>query len=95
MLPEYDQFGMLVHASLDQEDPWKTRVAQAEALRNMAHLWGPAEVVTLFEMLIDGGALGDRVEAVRTRMLEVIGRSSHRLKSRFLIHIILGGHPRN
>lgn len=70
-LPEYDRFGMLVEASLYQADPWQHRVAIAEALQHMAASLGSSEILNLFKLLIDGKALGDRSEAVQSKMLDV------------------------
>lgn len=70
-MPEYDQFGMLVEASLHQQDPWQERVAIAETFGHMASLLGPSEVTAFFRLLIDEQGLGDRSEAVRSKMLDV------------------------
>lgn len=70
LVPEYDRFGMLIEESLSREDPWKARKALATALRLMAASFSAAEVKTFFDMLIDGKALGDRSQAVRSELLE-------------------------
>jgi hypothetical protein len=62
---------MLVEASLDQTDPWQHRVAIAEALQHMAASLGSVEIASLFQLLIAGKALGDRSEAVQSKMLDV------------------------
>ena len=74
-LPEYDRFGMLVEASLHQQDPWQHRLAIAEALQHMAKLFGSKEVSALFSLLIQEQALGDRSETVQSGMLQVSGIS--------------------
>lgn len=71
LLPEYDRFGMLVEASLNAQDPWRTRVAQAQALRLMASAFTSAHVFKCFELFIQQEALGDRSEEVRSAMIEV------------------------
>lgn len=75
-LPEYDRFGMLVQASLDLQDPWQARVAQAEALKQLAQNFGSFEVQALFHLLINDHALGDRSEPVRSQMLDVRAEKS-------------------
>lgn len=70
LVPEYDRFGMLVEESLSREDPWKARRALATALRLMSPSFSAAEVKTFFDLLIDGKALGDRSQSVRSELLE-------------------------
>lgn len=70
LVPEYDRFGMLIEESLSREDPWKPRKALASTLRLMAGSYSAAEVKTFFELLIEGKALGDRSQAVRSELLE-------------------------
>lgn len=70
LVPEYDRFGMLVEESLSREDPWKARKALATALRLMSPSFSAAEVKTFFDLLIDGKALGDRSQSVRSELLE-------------------------
>lgn len=70
-MPVYDQFGMLIEESLHQQDPWQERVAIAETFGHLAALLHASEVVSFFHLLIDEQALGDRSEAVRSKMLEV------------------------
>jgi hypothetical protein len=74
-LPEYDRFGMLIEASLHQEDPWQARSAHAEALQHLAPFYESEQVEQLFQLLVADQALGDRSEQVRSKMLDV--RSSH------------------
>ncbi|BGP36319.1 translational activator of GCN4 [Rhodotorula kratochvilovae] len=70
LLPEYDRFGMLVEESLSREDPWKARKAIATAFRLLAEQFSPVDVKAFFDLLIEGKALGDRSQAVRSEMLE-------------------------
>jgi hypothetical protein len=70
LVPEYDEFGMLIEASLHQEDPWRERVAIAEAFSHLAPLLESGEVMSFFRLLIDQQALGDKSEVVRLKMLE-------------------------
>lgn len=68
---QFDRFGLLMHASSDQEDPWYARVAQADALTCLAPHWRDEDVERLFDLLINKKALGDKSESVRAKMLEV------------------------
>lgn len=70
-LPQHDEFGMLIEASLHQEDPWAERAAIAQALQHLAPHLAAEDVQNVFQLLIRDQALGDRSEAVRTEMLEV------------------------
>jgi len=70
LLPEYDRFGMLIEESLSREDPWKARKAIATTLRLLGALFSPVDVKTFFDLLIEGKALGDRSQSVRSEMLE-------------------------
>lgn len=73
--PAYDQFGMVIESSLSVEDPWRTRVALGTTLKLISDHFSPADVEAFFGLLIQGEALGDRSQAVRSEMLDV-GRSS-------------------
>ncbi|KAM0793613.1 hypothetical protein ACM66B_001046 [Microbotryomycetes sp. NB124-2] len=70
LLPQYDQYGMLIEESLTAEDPWRTRKALATTLRLIAEQFKKEDVKTFFGLLIEGEALGDRSQAVRSEMLE-------------------------
>lgn len=85
LLPQYDRFGMLIEESLDAEDPWKARKALATTLRLMSPIFSPVDVKTFFDLLINGEALGDRSQSVRSEMLEVctIPSSTSRPLERF------------
>lgn len=62
---------MVIEESLNVEDPWRTRVAIALTLKLVSVHFSSSEVDALFYLLIYGGALGDRSQAVRSEMLEV------------------------
>ncbi|MBW0479310.1 hypothetical protein O181_019025 [Austropuccinia psidii MF-1] len=68
LVPQYDAFGMIIPESLDQEDPWQYRAAQANTLYYLALTWENTDILPLFDFLVQR-ALGDRNELVRTRML--------------------------
>ncbi|CAH7688084.1 armadillo-type protein, partial [Phakopsora pachyrhizi] len=68
LLPEYDRFGMIIPESIEREDPWKHRVALANALYQLAPHWSEAEILPLFSFLVEQ-SLRDRHEEVRTSML--------------------------
>ncbi|GAA5922766.1 Gcn1p [Sporobolomyces koalae] len=70
LLPQYDRFGMLIEESLDAEDPWRSRKALATTLRLLSPIFSPVDVKTFFDLLINGEALGDRSQSVRSEMLE-------------------------
>lgn len=74
MLPTYDQYGMVIEESLTAEDPWKTRLAVATTLRLISVHFAQPDVEAFFELLIQGQALGDRSQAVRSGMLDVSSR---------------------
>jgi hypothetical protein len=71
LLPQYDNYGMLIEESLNAEDPWKSRKALASTLRLMSPIFSPVDVKTFFDLLINGEGLGDRSQSVRSEMLEV------------------------
>ncbi|KAK4055085.1 translational activator of GCN4 [Microbotryomycetes sp. JL201] len=70
LVPQYDQYGMVIEESLMAEDPWRTRKALATTLRLVAEQFRAQDVKTFFGLLIEGEALGDRSQAVRSEMLE-------------------------
>ncbi|KAA1088540.1 translational activator of GCN4 [Puccinia graminis f. sp. tritici] len=69
LVPEYDKFGMIIPESLDRNDPWQHRLAQAQAFCLLAPSWENDDILPLFDFLVAQKALGDRNEEVRTRML--------------------------
>ncbi|KAI5477515.1 translational activator [Pseudohyphozyma bogoriensis] len=70
LVPQYDQYGMVIEESLTAEDPWRNRVAIALTLKLISEHFTPANVETFFGLLIEGFALGDRSQSVRSEMLE-------------------------
>ena len=62
---------MVREESLNREDPWRTRVAIAEALRFLAPLYQTDDVRLVVDLLVAGEALGDRSAEVRFAMLEL------------------------
>lgn len=69
--PQYDEFGMVIDATLNREDPWWTRVAVADALRRLAPLLGADDLEALLAFFLgDGAALADRDENVRHEMVD-------------------------
>ncbi|KAK0553938.1 translational activator of GCN4 [Tilletia horrida] len=69
--PEYDQFGMVIDGTANQQDPWRARVAIALTIKHLApHLNPLTDVPTVFDFLIAGRAVGDRSDRVRQRMLD-------------------------
>ncbi|KAJ3137204.1 translational activator of GCN4 [Physocladia obscura] len=70
-VPEYDDFGIVIPASLHKKDEWPSRSGIALALQACAPvLKSEALLNLLFEFLIKKEALGDREESVRLQMLE-------------------------
>ncbi|RUS19023.1 armadillo-type protein [Endogone sp. FLAS-F59071] len=70
LLPEYDEFGMVISSSLNRKDPWESRVGLALALKELAPYIRPSELPRFIEFLIKDEALGDRNEDVRHKMLD-------------------------
>lgn len=71
LVPEYDRFGMVIQESLDREDPWRSRVALADALRHLTPYFTESDMSPLFDLMIEKQSLGDRSEDVRSNMLRV------------------------
>ncbi|KAI8841708.1 armadillo-type protein [Chytridium lagenaria] len=69
--PEYDEYGMVVAASLEKEDDWRSRSGIALALKACAPVIdSKATIESLFRFLMDEEALGDRSERVRSQLLD-------------------------
>lgn len=62
---------MVIEETLNREDPWRSRVAIAKSFKSVAECLGSQDVLTAFDLLLSGGALGDRSGAVRSEMLSV------------------------
>ncbi|KAF7356649.1 TOG domain-containing protein [Mycena venus] len=69
LAPEFDEYGMVIAASLDRSDPWQARVAASHAFELLAPLLPEDEVEPFFTFLIQDEALGDRTAEVRRGML--------------------------
>ncbi|KAF8216432.1 ARM repeat-containing protein [Mycena galopus ATCC 62051] len=69
LAPEFDQYGMVIAASLDRSDPWQARVAASHTFELLAPLLPEDEVESFFAFLIQDEALGDRTAEVRRGML--------------------------
>ncbi|ODO11508.1 hypothetical protein I350_00288 [Cryptococcus amylolentus CBS 6273] len=69
LVPEYDQFGMIIPETVNRPDPWEARVAIALALEKTAPLLSTSLIAPIFDFLIKQETLGDRSEAVRSAML--------------------------
>ncbi|CAD6979741.1 unnamed protein product, partial [Tilletia controversa] len=69
--PEYDQFGMVIDGTANQQDPWRARVGIALTIRHLAPYLNPlTDVPAVFDFLVSGQAVGDRSDRVRQRMLD-------------------------
>ncbi|KAJ7672704.1 armadillo-type protein [Mycena rosella] len=69
LAPEFDQYGMVIAASLDRSDPWQARVAASHTFELLSPLLPEEEVQSFFTFLIQDEALGDRTPEVRRGML--------------------------
>ncbi|EIN06629.1 ARM repeat-containing protein [Punctularia strigosozonata HHB-11173 SS5] len=69
LAPEFDEYGMIIEASVGRVDPWPTRAAISRALELLAPLIPSESVLPLFKFFIKDEALGDRHEVVRKGML--------------------------
>ncbi|KAH8827750.1 armadillo-type protein [Flagelloscypha sp. PMI_526] len=69
LAPEFDEFGMVIQATLDRADPFPTRIAVGNAFFNLAPSFPDGHIEPFFTFLISSGALGDRNEEVRRSML--------------------------
>ncbi|KAJ7449659.1 armadillo-type protein [Mycena latifolia] len=69
LAPEFDQYGMVIAASLDRSDPWQARVAASYTFELLSPLLPEDEVQPFFTFLIQDEALGDRTAEVRRGML--------------------------
>ncbi|KAJ7623265.1 armadillo-type protein [Roridomyces roridus] len=69
LAPEFDQYGMVIAASLERSDPWQARVAASLAFELLAPLLPEEEIEPFFTFLIQDEALGDRTAEVRRGML--------------------------
>ncbi len=70
LLPEYDQYGMVIEGTDNRKDPWEIRVAIASTFNELAEYFSRTDMSPFFTFLIEEEALGDRHEAVRLKILE-------------------------
>ncbi|CAH7687451.1 hypothetical protein PPACK8108_LOCUS22232 [Phakopsora pachyrhizi] len=68
LLPEYNRFGMIIPELIEQKNPWKQRVALANALYQLAPHWNKVEILPLFSSLIEQ-SLRDKHKEVQTTAL--------------------------
>ncbi|KAF7309756.1 TOG domain-containing protein [Mycena indigotica] len=69
LAPEFDEFGMVIAATLDRSDPWQARAASSAVFELLAPLLSEEEVEPFFVFLVQDEALGDRAAEVRQGML--------------------------
>lgn len=62
---------MVIEETLNREDPWRCRVAIARSFKSIAKYLQTPDTLTIFDLLLAGGALGDRSGEVRSEMLSV------------------------
>ncbi|KAG0234297.1 armadillo-type protein [Mortierella sp. GBAus27b] len=70
IVPEYNEFGLIIQESLNRQDPFNERFGLSMALKNIAPLMTPSDLQPFAEFLIRQDALGDRNEEVRQGMLD-------------------------
>ncbi|CAO1631779.1 unnamed protein product [Parajaminaea phylloscopi] len=70
LMPEHDQFGMIIESTRNRQDPWHIRVAIADVFADLAEQLEPSDLEGFFEFMIGNEALGDRNDDVRQRMLD-------------------------
>jgi len=70
IVPQYNEFGLVIQESLNRRDPSDERVGLSEALKNIAPLMTPSDLQPFAEFLIRKEALGDRSADVRQGMLD-------------------------
>nr|ODN81184.1 50S small subunit ribosomal protein L19 [Cryptococcus depauperatus CBS 7841] len=69
LVPEYDQFGMVLPETVNRPDPWESRVAIALGLEHIAPLLTTSMIAPIYDFFIKQETLGDRHSAVRGAML--------------------------
>jgi HEAT repeat protein len=70
LVPEYDEYGMVIPSSLNRQDPWEARTGIAMALTQVAPHVDVSDADSFIKFLIQDQALGDRNETVRQKMVE-------------------------
>ncbi|KAF9918095.1 translational activator of GCN4 [Lobosporangium transversale] len=70
IVPQYNEFGLVIQESLNRQDPSDQRLGLSMALKNIAPLMTAADLQPFAEFLIRQDALGDRNADVRQGMLD-------------------------
>ncbi|KAF8985319.1 translational activator of GCN4 [Entomortierella lignicola] len=70
IVPQYNEFGLIIQESLNRQDPADQRFGLSMALKNIAPLMKASDLQTFAEFLIRQDALGDRSSDVRQGMLD-------------------------
>ncbi|KAG0051009.1 translational activator of GCN4 [Gryganskiella cystojenkinii] len=70
IVPQYNEFGLIIQESLNRTDPSDQRFGLSMALKNIAPLMTAADLQPFAEFLIRQEALGDRNGDVRQGMLD-------------------------
>ncbi|KAI8599877.1 armadillo-type protein, partial [Dissophora ornata] len=70
IVPQYNEFGLIIQESLDRQDPSDQRYGLSMALKNIAPLMTSSDLQPFAEFLIRQDALGDRSADVRQGMLD-------------------------
>ncbi|KAF9987092.1 translational activator of GCN4 [Modicella reniformis] len=70
IVPQYNEFGLVIQESLNRQDPFDQRFGLSMALKNIAPLMTASDLQPFAEFLIRQNALGDRNADVRQGMLD-------------------------
>ncbi|KAF9102803.1 translational activator of GCN4 [Mortierella sp. GBA35] len=70
IVPQYNEYGLLIQESLSRQDPAEQRFGLSMALKHIAPLMTAADLQPFAEFLIRQDALGDRSADVRQGMLD-------------------------
>ncbi|KAH7056386.1 armadillo-type protein [Linnemannia elongata] len=70
IVPQYNEYGLLIQESLSRQDPADQRFGLSQALKHIAPLMTAADLQPFAEFLIRQDALGDRSGDVRQGMLD-------------------------
>ncbi|KAF9134046.1 translational activator of GCN4 [Mortierella sp. 14UC] len=70
IVPQYNEYGLLIQESLGRQDPAEQRFGLSMALKHIAPLMTAADLQPFAEFLIRQDALGDRSADVRQGMLD-------------------------
>ncbi|KAG0302645.1 translational activator of GCN4 [Dissophora globulifera] len=70
IVPQYNEFGLVIQESLNRQDPSDQRYGLSMALKNISPLMTAADLKPFAEFLIRQEALGDRSADVRQGMLD-------------------------